>query len=341
VSVDSKQVKLINTQRIKAALKQASWSSKNSLSRDTGLSVATCRSILEELLKTGEVLELSPGPSTGGRPGRRFVYNGNFAQLALVYLRREGNIRILHGSVINLLGEKLLEEHIELKDKIALSSMEDLIEGFIGRYPGIKALSIGIPGVVHRGVVSLCDYPELKGWHVEKHFQGTFNIPVVAENDVNCAALGFFYSPSLVQPESVVYLYYPYMGNAGGGIIINGKILRGFSDYAGEVSSIPLGVATPDQGPLQGDIPEFRDYLIRVLLSIHCLINPARIVISGQLFTTDVIQKLQEPIIAALPGEPKPEISFEEDFHDHFLAGLAYLAMDTLSCPVDFIEKSI
>ena len=62
------QVKRHNILSVKRALISLDGGTKNDVARVTGLSVATCGTILNELEGSGEILQAEGGPSSFGRP---------------------------------------------------------------------------------------------------------------------------------------------------------------------------------------------------------------------------------------------------------------------------------
>lgn len=336
--LNTKRVKQINIDLIKSVLKSEEYSTKNSLSQATGLSTGTCRNILDELILTGEVKEIEHADSTGGRPSRRFVYNENFAYAAILYTRIEGSDRIIYCSIVNMLGENVYEENV-IFDEISIDEIEQAVSKMTGLYPDIKVLSIGIPGIVHNGVIGLCDLKELSHTAIEEYLSDKFNIIVTAENDVNSTALGYYQEINDINPESMVYIYYPLEGIAGAGIIINGKILKGETDFAGEVSFIPLGVKYEDQGQIQKNSERFVKLVADTVQSVNSTINPERIVLSGKPFTDDLKASIQNSVREQSPEQHIPKITFEEDIHNNYVNGLKFSGLNKLSCGFEIVKK--
>ena len=81
---DTAQIKRINTNLIRRTMLAGNAWTKDMLAAQTGLSTATCRKILMEMLESCEVTELSPADPKGGRPARRFRYNRDFVMFLLV-----------------------------------------------------------------------------------------------------------------------------------------------------------------------------------------------------------------------------------------------------------------
>ena len=168
--MNSMKLKEINIDLVKTALRSREFGTKNSIAEATGLSVGTCKTILEELIQSGEAVEMNPGPSTGGRPSRRFVYNENYAYALLLYTRMEGDEKFLYASILNMMGISIFEEYYSF-DEISLASIDTVISALIGQFPKISAISIGVPGIVRNGIIELCDFELLSHFPLEEYIQ--------------------------------------------------------------------------------------------------------------------------------------------------------------------------
>ena len=115
-------------------------------------------------------------------------------------------------------------------------SLDEIISPDINEIAGI---ALSFPGKINveTGTVSIiatfpwiCDMP-LKSMLEEK-----YNMPVWIENDGKCAALAEFWKGNLTGIENGMVIG---LGTeTAGGIILNGKLYRGSSESAGEISSI-------------------------------------------------------------------------------------------------------
>ena len=64
--------KQMNVDLVRSAIKSVPGNTKAGISAITGLSHATCNSILNELVSLGEVRELEKDTSSGGRPAQLY-----------------------------------------------------------------------------------------------------------------------------------------------------------------------------------------------------------------------------------------------------------------------------
>lgn len=114
----------------------------------------------------------------------------------------------------------------------------------------IEAIGFGFPGQIDykEGIVRIL--PNIPGWvdvPVKKIIEDEFHIPTFLDNDVRCAALGELNYGAGKGCQNLVCIT---VGTGiGSGIILNGKIVRGASNAAGEIGHIKM---TMEDGPLCG-----------------------------------------------------------------------------------------
>ncbi len=102
--------------------------------------------------------------------------------------------------------------------------------------PDIDRVGVGCAGLVDSKKGILFSSPNLPGWsNVElgKLFSEELNLPAIIDNDANCAAYGEF---RLGAGKGVKHFICVTLGTGvGAGLIINGRLHRGFSGQAGEI----------------------------------------------------------------------------------------------------------
>jgi glucokinase len=112
-------------------------------------------------------------------------------------------------------------------------------------HPEIKGIGAGSPGPLDPRTGVIIDTPNL-GW---KNFplagvlSKEFGVPVAVDNDVNVGTYGEWCFGEVRHCQDVIGIF-PGTG-IGGGIIINGKMLHGFSGAAGEIGHMTLEVDGP------------------------------------------------------------------------------------------------
>ena len=114
----------------------------------------------------------------------------------------------------------------------------------------IQGIGFGFPGQVDYKAGIVRNAPNIPGW-VEipfaKIFEDEFHIPTRVDNDVRCAALGELNYGAGKGCENLICIT---VGTGiGSGLIVNGKLVRGASNAAGEIGHIKLQM---NGGPICG-----------------------------------------------------------------------------------------
>lgn len=167
------------------------------------------------------------GVDIGGTKMMAAVYDRNFKKLGVARKRsREKKSGESEGRVLTVIQEALQD----------------------AGNPVIKGIGVGAPGPLdpHTGII--IDTPNLgwKNYPLADVLGRAFKVPVVLDNDVNVGTYGEWCSTDLNTCRNVLGVF-PGTG-IGGGIIIEGKLLQGFSGAAGEIGHMTV---LPD-GPYCG-----------------------------------------------------------------------------------------
>ncbi len=99
----------------------------------------------------------------------------------------------------------------------------------------IVAVCLGVPGSVNpiTGVINFAPNLGIKSYKMKSELEKLIPYPVLLENDVNLGALGV---KTYGVGKKSINLLAVFIGTGiGGGVIINGKIYRGFNFVAGEI----------------------------------------------------------------------------------------------------------
>lgn len=321
-------IKEINALLVRKALKARRQATKQQLAADTGLSSMTVGTVLQSLELNGEALEAELLSSQGGRPARQFRFNENHAQALILFTHEHQGRDILHMRVANLFGECLFARDEPLAD-IGLGSFEPFIDKAIDEYPAIGAIGLGLPGVEIDGRVVCLDYPSLVGTALSAHYRDRYGLPLVLENDVNAAALGYCRRKGIQGAAATVYLYFPRRYTPGAGLCIGGELYRGKSGYAGEVASMPLGIDWKDP-LLYGSKEAWARAIGRLVAAVSALLNPAQVILHGEFLAEADAAAIAAECAQLMPHNALPSIELSPDFSLDFQDGLLEEALALL-----------
>lgn len=302
------EVKEKNLALLRFFFRRKEITTKNELSKVTGLSVATCRVLIEEMILSGEAVEIENRPSQGGRPSRQFQYNYSYQKALCLYLRKERDELILYYGIFDLKGD-VLEEQFKALSSINCLQLENTINDLISCYHGIIQVVMGIPGVIKDNCIEFCDVPSIASFNTNQ-----IKAPITIVNDVNAMALGHHKD---YRASSFAYVYYPNKGLPGAGIVVNHQVIQGSSFFAGEVSFL----AHENRSTL-----EVEKRLLGTLIAIICVINPETIVLTGEEIHDAMLEDIIVVLKNKIPENHIPKIVIKDDIHQSYTKGLYELA---------------
>lgn len=133
-----------------------------------------------------------------------------------------------------------------------LQNLSEVIAGLLNeaRRLGcqIQGIGVGAPGVieVETGTIGedIQNIPEFRGLALGRILRQRTGLPVVVDNDVNALTLGEW---TFGQARGLRYVAMIAVGTSiGGGLILNGALVRGASGYAGEIGHTTVDLDGPD-----------------------------------------------------------------------------------------------
>lgn len=310
----------INMNKIRSLAYGQEGASKSEMTRETGLSFPTVTRIVDALCESGELIELGQGDSTGGRPSARYGLNFRFSLFLLI--RIEG--MELSWSIKDL-AEEAVEEGNSLAGHGMIEKLDELIRMKEKEYPSIKAISIGIAGMVTDGmVVDSYTSEEMKGINLLTHFKNLTDTPVQLQNDMNLTALGGWWR-SKERPTSSVAIY---LGKTcfGAGIVLGGEVWAGACDFAGELGYLPSfgqELFRMDGKPKVNEITEHYITLIRIYVSV---INPEQIILYENSYIKGEMDEIRKRCVQCLPEKAVPGIELSDNYKADYEKGLYAMA---------------
>lgn len=329
------QVRNYNIEIVKNALKAIPSGTKNTISQLTGLSVATCNTLLNELAASGEILEVTEpvNANSVGRPAKAYRFNEHFSYILCMYATTIGGKRKLHYGVMDLLGQ-VIESDCVAKPLLDYFEISDYIASIIEKYPSIHAIGFGIPGIVNRRMeVEACDIEALNECPLRERLEEQFGVNVVVDNDMNLIAYGFYQEESPEEESSMALVSFFEKVCAGCGIIINGTIFHGSTNFAGEVSYLPFEISHTEQVKLLDTKEGILKLTSKTISSLAAVINPTQIVLTGSPIKEDMMEELAALCEKDIPKQHMPKLRYSSDINNYYLKGLCALTLEYVQNP--------
>ncbi len=341
IAGNTSQIKSLNLELIRSAVKDHPNSSKAAITAWTGLSQATCNSLLNQLVEAGEVLEVGKVNNTGGRPTQTYEYNPDYYHILCLYLEGPVDQPVLAYGVYNLLGKVIAGDSLTTP-QMDYAFLAKSIAEVVAKYPAIQVISLGVPGVViDHTSIGLCDFKAFENMNVVERLRQEFSQNIIVENDLNAVALGYHSRRTHKDNSSLAVLLFTSNQFPGAGIIVHNQLLRGHKHFAGEVSFLPVGFERNIQDDFAMDIQEAYPLILKSVAAMIAILDPAEIILAGNLIDQAVRQQVAEDIGTMIPLSHVPHIGFLSSIKESYLTGLYEQAKNFMAYPVQITKLKL
>ena len=320
---------------IRKSILELGSATKVELSDKLGISFPTISKFLAQMEKDGELILVGLDDSSGGRRAKRYIYNPEYMLGLAIFLERTETNYI----VFNCLGEvKDVGKTSSVLVDVNLDSLTKCVEGIIEKHPKICSIAIGVPGSVDNGrIFYIPGYEHLQNFDLKGYLENRFSKPVVIENDMNAAVLGYHDSKGIKKNKSLIYLYSGQNG-PGAGIMVNGVVVRGSTNFSGEISFVPQYDDRNFRQALENGngtkkafiCEEYEiDAISRLVASFVAIINPHEIIFCDDEVNLFIIDQIVKRSSMYIPIEHLPELIMS-DWKQDYLLGLQSLGLDLM-----------
>ena len=115
------------------------------------------------------------------------------------------------------------------------------------KHPRVEAIGVGMPGFVDFPTGMVHNLTNVKGWkriYLKRELNELANLPVTVENDANCMAYAEWKRGS---GRGLRHLVAITLGTGvGGGLVVDGRMVRGANFVAGELGQTSIDCDGPD-----------------------------------------------------------------------------------------------
>lgn len=326
--VNIRQVKNHNVSQVKRALKSIPYGTKNTVAGITGLSIATCNTILNELEESQEILVVESTAPSVGRPPKMYRFNEAYSYICCVFPVMEAGIKRINYAVTDLCCHIMMEDSIEY-ESITVQEIKQLIEDLMKKEPKIQTVSLGIPGYYSNNCVYSCGVTELNGCDIRKELQEYLGCEVFVENDINAMTYGMCHcedEPYGKYMNMVLIAYFKGRGS-GAGIVLDGKIHHGNTNFAGEINKLYYSGAEIDDLTSQGEAGVLMASSIAIE-NISAILNPEIVFFTGGNISEKMLADIEERVLKRIPKEHIPKLMYIEDSRKYYIGGLCELVLE-------------
>lgn len=217
------------------------------LAQRLGLSRTTVSSIIDALLREGLVHEgqMLDATSKGGRRAILVHFNADAGRILGLDVGRTHLTMILTNLSAHIVAQRSVpfdtNRGPEVCLRLLISEIRTFVEASAVSWGSIAGIGLGIPGPLSADLHSLSSPLHMPGWdnvNVWETLHTEFNKPLHIDNDANMGALA---ESRCGAGRGVSDMAYVKIGTGiGSGLIMNGRIYRGYHGTAGEMGHMTI-----------------------------------------------------------------------------------------------------
>lgn len=338
-----KLLKQANLSLIRKVITAEGTATRAEIARKTNISSTTVRSLLAEMLESGEIESLGFDESSGGRKAQRYGFKPDRYHGAAICLYDSE----AYGLLVDVRGQILETTPLPMEDGMAEAAIFTFLDGLIPKRE-IRAIGVGAPGIVEGGCVLR---KEKHGDEFHKTDLGhtlaqRYGLPVVLENDLNATAIGLgrcyehLFPGEGPENTNMAYLHFEE-GCVSAGFIAGGRIVRGWNNFAGELGLVPQ----EDERLLDEHMEQPLSDAQYTRLAVHLLgwicgiLNPRYVALGGPSFRKGCLGAISEGLSALLPKNMLAELLYSADHQHDYHSGMAYLTAAKMFDEVHLIKE--
>ncbi len=239
------EMRAINRSAVLEYLRLAKTASRTELAAELMISKPTVMRIVDDLIADGLILSLDE-KEKGARRSRELLALNSSHNLVLGVdiggSHLSGIIATIGGEILYQNRAAVTWSTSDANFKTIIQYINELQKEALQYSAKILGIAVGVPGIIesNTGLVTIAPSLNWSNFPLLEKLESVIDIPVIVENDVNLAVLGENWFGI---GEGVNNLVMISVGTGiGAGIILDGKLHRGFRDSSGEIGYLLPGI---------------------------------------------------------------------------------------------------
>lgn len=322
---DSAAIKRENKGRIYRLLTGGTPCTKQQIALETGLSVASCNTYLNEMERAGQVLGEKQKLHEVGRSAVVYRLNEDYECFLCLSFALIQGIKSITTQVLSPTG-RLLDRQVQRFDTLDAAAILGQAGAAFGRFPHISQILAGTPSIAEHGVIRHSDIPELEQVPLKALLEQQFGRPVHLANDMHYKVYGYCRQNRL-EDQIVTLVNYPAGVLPGTATVHKGMLLTGKNLFAGMVGFLGYGM-TLDQQLQKLRRPEAQPLIIQASTALISILNPHRLLFTGDLLRAEDLDRIGAACRRCIPAEYMPDLVFLPSTDDCYRWGMYWTAID-------------
>ena len=323
---NSSDIRKDNKKKIYRLMLDHQQYTKQQISVKTGLSVATCNTLLNDMA-ANKVLVIGEEKEFRGVGRSSWLYeiDDEHEHYILVSFVVNQGMRNVDYYVVSATGN-IIRKECTVCETIDCENVISVIDGLISDCSSMKQIVLGIPGVIDGAEIEFCDIKELEIADIKRKLQEHFKLIVSMENDMHCMAYGYGRKKQLVN-EVITLAGFPSHILPGTVTMHKGQIISGYNGIAGLAGFMPFGI-NPDEVPDMMVEGKCLDIISRIIGAIIAFQNPNEIVFSGDLINNRILSEVKDYCRRSIPEKYMPVFKMVSGFSEYLIEGMFQIAVE-------------
>lgn len=322
---DSTDIRKINQHKIRTILWTGEEYTKQQIAVATGLSVATCNTLLNDMASENEVIGEKKRLSDVGRESICYQINEDYESILCLSFEMLDGEKILNLTLLSPIG-RILKRKTITYNLLNYTVISENVSLFALQYSNISQIMVGTPSIAEFGIIKHSDIIELENENIVEKMMNEFQIPVYLENDMHFK--GFGYYKKMGKAEEVITLAnFPAHILPGTVSVHAGTILKGNNQFAGMVGFLPYEMSK-EEFLAQLNRESSRPLISKAITSIIAIVNPGVIVFTGELVDEERLALIRNDCLEVIPADYMPNLIYKDDFDSYYIEGMYQKALE-------------
>jgi cellobiose-specific phosphotransferase system component IIB len=195
---------------------------------------------------------------------------------------------------------------------------------------GLDAIGIVLPGVINRLSVSL-PTDDIRDYDLGRKLEKKYGVEVYVDNNANAAAMGA-YMGQLDYDSVAFYIQRTGMAQPGLGMVLDGNLVKGRSNYAGEIHPLmKLFKLSGKQKEMVWTYQGMTEIVSKFLATAICNVAPDAFFVNCHL--TSDMDALHDELAKIIPEQYLPDLFWIDDQRELIYLGELALCIEKLTNP--------
>lgn len=325
---DSASIKRENKAQIRKLLVCGKSYTKQQIALQTGLSVASCNTYLNEMETTGEVVGAKQKLHEVGRNAVVYKLNENFESFLCICFELLQGIKSITTTVLSPIGN-LLYRQVCQHDLLDAAVIERKVADTLEQFPNVSQIVVGTPSIAENGVIRYSDILELENVPLKSMLEEKFQLPVSISNDMHYKVYGY-YRQEQISDKIVTLINYPSGVLPGTATVHKGILLTGRNLFAGMVGFLDYGMSQ-EQQIKRLHHPTAEPFIIQAAIALISILNPHQLLFTGDLLQEGDLERIHIACQNYIPKEYMPDFVFLPGTGEYYIKGMYWTAIDRKS----------